>query len=70
LADAEGSAQSERISVVDGQVVHRVLALVGVVVTSQQTIDLSVDEQVVMQATHAGLRHARWTTYVPATGQH
>jgi len=56
----ERRAKSERVSVVDGQVVDGVLAPVGVVVASQQTIELGVDEHVVAQTADSRFRHARW----------
>lgn len=58
--EAERCAKRERISVVDGQVVHGVFAPVGVVVAAQQTINLGVDKQVVLQTADSGLRHAHW----------
>ena len=58
MRNTERCAKSERIAVVDGKVVHGVLAVVGVVVASQQTIKLRVDVHVVMQAANPGLRHA------------
>jgi len=45
--------------VVDGDVVHGVFATVGVVVASQQTVNLGVNEQVVVQTSDSRLRHAR-----------
>jgi len=58
----ERRAKRERIAVVDGEVVHGVLAVGGVVVASQQTIDLRVDEQVVMETEDAGFGYARRTS--------
>jgi len=58
--ETERRAKSERIPVIDGEVVHGVFAVVGVVVASQQTVDLGVDEEVVVQSANAGVRHACW----------
>jgi len=54
----ERGAQCERVSVVRVDVVHGVLAVIGVVVASQQTIDLRVDEKIVVQSADPGFRHA------------
>jgi len=59
--ETERRTESERISVVNSDVVHGVFAVVGVVVASKQTIDLGIDEQVVVQSSNPGFRHARWT---------
>ena len=58
MEETERSAQSKRVTVVDWKVVHGILAVVGIVVTSQQTIKLGVDEQVVVQSTDPGLWRA------------
>jgi len=61
IGETERRAKRERIPMVDVQVVHRVFAVVGVIVAAQQTIDLRGDEQVVTQPGNPGVRHARRT---------